>query len=62
MATCWSVEHYEMLNPSTSTRAAMVLPLDDVQPSTASAATTPFLLDYSLMASVFAILIFLWMQ
>ncbi len=62
MATCWSVEHEEMLNADGSTSATLVLPLDDVEPSTASAATTPYFLDYSLMATVFAILIFLWMQ
>ncbi len=40
----------------------MVVPLDDIEPSSASATTTPYILDYSLMASVFVILNFLWVQ
>ncbi|ETW98462.1 MAG: hypothetical protein ETSY1_18630 [Candidatus Entotheonella factor] len=61
MATCWSVEHNEMQNSDISMSATVVVSLDDIEPSTASA-TTPYLLDYSLMVTVFAILIFLWVQ
>jgi hypothetical protein len=66
MATCWSVKHDETVDeifrPGTSTHATAILPLDDDQPSAAPAATAPYVLDYSLMATILAILIFLWMQ
>jgi hypothetical protein len=56
------IEHDEMLNPDGLKSATIILPLDDVKPSTAAAGTSPYVLDFSLMAIVFAILIFLWMQ
>lgn len=62
MATCWSVEEENLFDRDEATTATRVLPLDDVEPAAASAATTPYLLDYSLMAIVLAILLFLWMQ
>lgn len=62
MATYWSVEEYKIRHPSASTHAAEILSLDELQPSASSSATTPYVLDYSLMTVVLAILTFLWMQ
>ena len=62
MATCWSIEHDEMYNPNASTGTTIVLSLDDVEPAAPSATTTSYVFDYSLMATVFSILVFLWIQ
>lgn len=62
MTTFRSIEDDKMLNPDGLTSATTILPLNDVEPSTAAAGTSPYVLDFSLMAIVFAILIFLWMQ
>jgi len=62
MLVCQPVEHDKMLNTNGLLAETMIVPLDDVKPSTAAAGISPYVLDFSLMATVFAILIFLWME
>lgn len=62
MATYWSVEDDDLFGTEQSTTATLVLSLDDVEPATASVAATLYILDYSLMAIVFGIILFLWMH
>jgi hypothetical protein len=62
MTTSWSIEDDETFNNDTSTSTSVIMLLEDVEPSTISITTEFYLLDYSLMAAVFAILTFLWIQ
>ena len=62
MVTCWSTDQDKSQNANTSMSEMMILSIEDVEPSTKSAAIAPYRLDYSLMTIFFAILIFLWMQ
>lgn len=62
MATCWSTVQVKNQNANTSMSELMFLSIEDVEPSTESAAMMPYRLDYSLMTIFFAILFFLWMQ
>ena len=62
MPTCWPVEYRETLEVHEQVYVTMEPPLEDVEPAATPAAISPYGLDFSLMAIVFAILCFLWIQ
>ena len=57
-----STERNKMNDIDVSKREIMTLSTEDTNPSAEFITTTSYSLDYSLMAIVFAILIFLWIQ
>ena len=58
MSTYWSLEQRETLGFHESTNST----LEDIDPPTSPAAISAYGRDFSLMAIVFAILYFLWIQ
>jgi hypothetical protein len=62
MATYWSTDRSKMNHADASMCEMMILPIEDVEPSTEPPDIASYSFDYSLMTIVFAILIFLWMQ
>jgi hypothetical protein len=62
MVTSWSTDQNKSNSIHASMSEIMILPIEDVEPSTQSAEIASYSLDYSLMTIFFAILLFLWMQ